>query len=159
MLLYGENYIPGTVDDYEADAVFSRYVGMLRVATRMQNVPGHAGLVDARTFLGLEMFPTVTKGRERKPCSPSPACFWLNDLDFFWQCVFLSLADGTGGVYCAVCGKELAPEQGRARKGRKPKSARPSRQRLCNTCRNREWKARQPRAVLQKKWREAKGYE
>jgi hypothetical protein len=114
------------------DRVLSRYVGMLRAAVVADQTGELKGLT-LKTYHGVQLFPSVTDASgERSPEESHPAHFWQDDLDFFWQVVFLSFVEDRGPVVCARCGKPLAPftPTGRVKK-----------QKHCTSCRVRAHRA------------------
>jgi hypothetical protein len=153
--------------DLAADRILFHYLGMLNL--RLMGGPG--GVLSAKGFRGLKPWPTFTltepmkqdtEGKNVIHRSPVPIelstetdrigpqvqlFFWNlgTDAEVFWQWLFYSLVGEDSPTYCQGCGGWL--NDGTTKTGR------PSKQRLCSTCRHRQWKGNQTKSTLRKMWR------
>jgi hypothetical protein len=129
-------------EDIEADQVLFKYLDMLRVAVK----PSATGEpLSRKSFRGWGVFPSVANSPgQRATVAHNTSRYWQNDLDFFWQVVFFSLVDDDAPAFCELCGRHL---------GDKTKRGKPIKQKLCSSCRHREWKRKQPKKKLREKWR------
>jgi hypothetical protein len=138
---------PFSAEDRQADRVLHDYLGMLRVCVNDKR-PVLTDPWTKKTFGGLVVLPTWSDSRH--PATHpffTPILYLQDDLDFFWQCVFYSLVSDGGEVFCAGCGRPL---------GDKTPGGRPKKQQLCDRCRWRKWRVKQPLEKMRAKWREDK---
>jgi hypothetical protein len=146
---------PSEMDALTAEnQVLRRYIGMFRVSLdRVQprkeaRHPRDLAL-SPTNCRGVVVLPSVPRADprasgERKAEAPHPPMFWVEDCEFFWQCVFLSLLTGISSAFCESCGQAL---------GAKTATGRPKRQRLCGRCRWKAWWAKRPQKEKRAKWR------
>src|SRR5581483_9219163 len=73
----------------------------------------------------------------------------FDDLETFWQCVFVSFFNPNAlpiGSFCARCGRPLKPTR---------KSKKPTKAKLCGACRVHKWRSEHPEQAREM-WRESK---
>jgi hypothetical protein len=133
----------GEDHDREADAVAFGYLGLMHPSVHVKDES--PGVLTASNFLGVRLSPTVVLDGRRTAFFEDPAHFWFNDFDFFWQVVFHSLLVGSGPATCQECGALLGDTT--------PKN-RPKKQRLCDRCRWRRWRKKQPAEKMRARWRD-----
>jgi hypothetical protein len=137
------------------DAVLGYFVSMFRVGMEREQPkiketwkPERkmaAMELSAESFRGLTILPSTTSaGGERTAELPHPQMYWLNDCQFFWQCIFLSMLTGSGPAVCQGCGRMM---------GDKTAKGRPKKACWCNRCRQRNWRKKQSIEKMRRKWR------
>jgi hypothetical protein len=87
---------------------------------------------DDSIYIGGTMLAPASQGNPHG--TANTAMFTRDDLDFFWQVVYLSLLNEGAAPVCEKCGRPLDETT--------PLTERPTRRRWCGSCRYQRWKDR-----------------
>jgi hypothetical protein len=134
----------GRHEQKRADSLFAHYLGLLKlVPTAAPRRRGPRRPLARATFLGLRAVPTAERGVQpvRRVTLRNPT-EWLHEPEVFWQCVFYSCVSSSIDPVCETCGKPFGPTP----------TGRHSRARVCQRCKWNQWKERQPKTELRKRW-------